>query len=205
MPIGISSSIVRNYRPFPPVVTGASVTKNGNGSFVYQIIATNNPTSYSASGLPDGLSIDTSTGLITGTTPDVTTTQSYTMTIGAANAAGSSTATLSINVKARPVILNLPTTKGYIYNTGLYSFQVTKASSGIERFWTYTAISGPAGAITRTTTVGTSWDGITGNNTNVGGLFGINSNIPKGTYTIDVYYTDTYGRSDTQTFTVMIV
>ena len=53
--------------------------------FTYQITATNNPLSYSAVGLPTGLAINSTTGLISGT-PTVQ--AYYTVTIGAANATG---------------------------------------------------------------------------------------------------------------------
>jgi hypothetical protein len=47
----------------PPVITSASsATGAVNSSFTYQITATNSPISYAASGLPAGLSVNTSTG-----------------------------------------------------------------------------------------------------------------------------------------------
>ena len=51
-----------------PVITSATSASGTVGSaFSYQIVATNSPTSYSATGLPAGLSVNTATGLISGT------------------------------------------------------------------------------------------------------------------------------------------
>ncbi len=64
--------------------------------FSYQIGATGNPTSYSASGLPAGLSVDPTSGLISGTA-----TQSgvFPVAVSAANDGGTGTATLTFNVQ----------------------------------------------------------------------------------------------------------
>jgi len=53
--------------PSPPVVTSATVDGQVCDALTYDIQATNSPTSYSATGLPSGLSLNTSTGAITGT------------------------------------------------------------------------------------------------------------------------------------------
>jgi hypothetical protein len=55
------------------------------------ITATNTPTSYSASGLPAGLSMNTSTGAITGS-PSATSATAYTASVTASNGDGTSTA-----------------------------------------------------------------------------------------------------------------
>jgi hypothetical protein len=61
----------------------------------YQITATNSPTSFSASGLPPGLSVNTSTGLISGTP---TTLGTSSVTLGATNGSGTGNATLSFTI-----------------------------------------------------------------------------------------------------------
>src|SRR4029434_3627969 len=82
--------------PPPPVITSpATATGQVGVAFSYQITATNNPTSYNATGLPAGLSVNTSTGLISGTP---TTTGTYSVTISATNAGGTGSATLVITI-----------------------------------------------------------------------------------------------------------
>ncbi len=80
--------------PNIPVVTADSVTAKLGVAFSYQITATNTPTSFGASGLPSGLSVDPATGLIAGTITSVT--DSF-VTMSATNASGTGTATLEIN------------------------------------------------------------------------------------------------------------
>lgn len=73
--------------------------------FEYQILATGAPTAFSTTSLPTGLSLDTTTGKITGT-PTVA--GNNTVTITATNAGGTSTASLVIRVTAvgGPIILS---------------------------------------------------------------------------------------------------
>jgi len=63
-------------------------------SFSYNITASASPSSYNATGLPAGLSINTSTGLISGTP---TAMGQSVVTLGATNASGTGTATLILN------------------------------------------------------------------------------------------------------------
>jgi hypothetical protein len=78
----------------PPVITSAISAKATAGvNFTYAITATNNPTSFAASGLPAGLSLNTITGLISGVP------QSYgsaTVILSASNAAGTRTNPLTL-------------------------------------------------------------------------------------------------------------
>ena len=104
--------------PLPPVITsGTSVTGLVNSTFSYQITAINNPTSYSASGLPNGVNVNTASGLISGT-PTVAGTS--VATINAINAGGTGSASLTIVVGgtsvsyftisniASPQVVNVP-------------------------------------------------------------------------------------------------
>ena len=82
--------------PPPPVITSpTSASGQQNVFFSYQITATNDPTSYNASGLPQGLSVDPSSGLISGT-PTVSGT--FNVTISATNDGGTGTATLTLTL-----------------------------------------------------------------------------------------------------------
>jgi outer membrane protein assembly factor BamB len=82
-----------------PVITSSSTASgNTNKSFSYQITATNSPASYSATGLPSGLTLNTSSGAISGTPTTAATTS---VTIGATNATGTGTASLTITVRGK--------------------------------------------------------------------------------------------------------
>jgi uncharacterized repeat protein (TIGR03803 family) len=80
----------------PPVITSAlSATGTTGVTFSYQIAATNSPTSFGATGLPAGLSVNPATGLISGT---ATVTGSSTVIITASNATAATTAPLGITM-----------------------------------------------------------------------------------------------------------
>ncbi len=82
--------------PLAPVITSPATASTQAGvQFSYQIAASNNPTSFAAAGLPAGLMVDTTAGLISGTP---TTAGTYTVTLTASNAGGSGTATLTLTV-----------------------------------------------------------------------------------------------------------
>ncbi len=73
-----------------PVVTSSSTAFAKVGEpFVYQIKASANPTSYSAENLPDGISLNATTGFISGT-PTAPTREPIVLVITATNAAGQS-------------------------------------------------------------------------------------------------------------------
>ena len=81
-----------------PVITSSGTASGTVGSaFSYQITATNSPTSYAATNLPAGLSVNTGTGLISGTP---TTAATSTVTLSATNAGGTGTATLTLTIKS---------------------------------------------------------------------------------------------------------
>jgi hypothetical protein len=99
-------SITVNLGP-PTITSAASVDCEINASFSFQLSASPGPIlSYSASNLPTGLSLNTSTGIISGTpttvlTPPVTITSS----VSATNAVGTgSPVDLIFTLKQRPVI-----------------------------------------------------------------------------------------------------
>lgn len=72
-----------------PVITSAATASAVRfAEFEYQITATNAPTSYAATDLPAGLSVDTGTGLISGTPTAVA--GSYVFTVTATNGDGTS-------------------------------------------------------------------------------------------------------------------
>jgi|GEM_PF-1149024 len=114
----------------PPVLTSLPFTSGTvGGALTYQITATNTPTSYSATGLPSGLSINTATGAITGT-PNAGTQGSYDVTMGATNAAGTSTADLMLTIlpsSGSPTIVTQPSSISVVAGQ---SITFTVAASG---------------------------------------------------------------------------
>ena len=91
----------------PPVVsapnpTGASTAVGMVGTaFSYQVVASNAPTSYAATGLPGGLSLNAA-GLVSGTP---TAAGTFAVVLSATNAGGTGTATLTLTVApALPVV-----------------------------------------------------------------------------------------------------
>jgi T5SS/PEP-CTERM-associated repeat protein len=77
-----------------PVISSATTANAAPGApFSYQIAATNNPTSFGATNLPAGVTVDNSTGLISGTPANAGV---FTVPINANNAAGSGQADLTI-------------------------------------------------------------------------------------------------------------
>jgi hypothetical protein len=84
--------------PAAPTINSALTASGTAGTpFSYTITATNNPTSFSATGLPAGLSVNTTTGVISGTPTAAGTSN---VTLSATNATGNGTATLALSVIA---------------------------------------------------------------------------------------------------------
>jgi hypothetical protein len=128
-----------------PVVTGGTATGQVGVAFTYQIIASNTPTSYSATGLPSGLTVSTSTGKITGTP---TAAGAKSVTIGATNSSGTGTATLTLTINKGTPVLTVtanPTTVAY------------HATSALS-----TTATGGTGAVTYAITGGTGTGTIAG-------------------------------------------
>ena len=79
----------------PSIVSSLNPYALQGQSFIYQIVALNGASIFSASNLPTGLTLNTNTGLITGT---LSTIGSDTFTVSAANSTGTNTATIVIAV-----------------------------------------------------------------------------------------------------------
>ena len=92
----------------------------------YQITATNNPTSFGAIGLPNGLGVNPATGLISGVDLETSVNQSFEIT--ASNAGGTGTATLMVTIVGAPpppTITSPTTATGQV---GVpFSYQITSA------------------------------------------------------------------------------
>ncbi|MET0262360.1 MAG: putative Ig domain-containing protein [Rariglobus sp.] len=86
-------------RAEPPSMVAPMPAVVGEGAgYSYQIIATNAATSYSATGLPAGLTLDESTGVIRGA-PELA--GIYTVLLGATNPHGTASASLILTVQTR--------------------------------------------------------------------------------------------------------
>ena len=110
----------------PPVITNSATADAILGdAFSYRIVAGNAPTSYTASGLRDGLTLDSATGVIAGTP---TTAGTVRLTIGASNAYGTGSSGLTITVVAKaPEITSAASAAGKVGSE--FSYRIT-ASNG---------------------------------------------------------------------------
>ena len=103
----------------------------------YPITATGLPTSFSATGLPPGLTLNTLTGAITGTPTAVGT---YTVTIGATNGTGTGTATIvfAISAAAAAPIITSPTNPTGTVGTPIVTYPIT--ATGLPTSYTATGL-----------------------------------------------------------------
>ena len=112
--------------PVPVVTSATTAGANIGVAFSYQITGTNTPTSYGASGLPTGLSLNATTGLITGSPSDPTQVGAVAVTLSATNGAGASanvtlTITLGIQViVGRFTTLQAATDGSTVFSTRQY-------------------------------------------------------------------------------------
>src|SRR5436305_1941616 len=92
------------------IISAATAIGTAGTAFMYQITASNTPTSFGATGLPIGLSVNTATGLISGS-PSAAGTS--TITLQATNAGGTGTKSLVLTVNpSKPVITSAITAAG---------------------------------------------------------------------------------------------
>jgi hypothetical protein len=99
----------------PPAITSSNTSQAAVGQlYTYQITASNAPQSFNATGLPAGLSVDTGSGIISGT-PAATGT--YAVTITASNPVGAATQKLALSVApAGTILLSSSNAMGGVYN-----------------------------------------------------------------------------------------
>lgn len=126
------ATVQSNLAPPPPPVITSALTASGTagGSFNYHIVATNSPTSYSASGLPAGLVINPASGVISGAP---TQSGSFSVTIGASNGTGPGSSLLILTISSS----NQTTTT---WGSG-YPFIVPAGATSLE-VWTHTECNG---------------------------------------------------------------
>jgi Bacterial Ig-like domain (group 3)/MBG domain (YGX type)/Putative Ig domain len=136
----------------PPVITSSTTASAITGqAFSYQTLATNSPSSYSASGLPSGLNINSSTGLISGA---ITSTGTFGISLSATNGDGTGSATLSLTVAepSTPTI-TWATPAAISYGTALSATELD-ASASVPGAFAYSPSAGTVlGAGTQTLSV----------------------------------------------------
>jgi PKD repeat protein len=146
-----------------PVVSSAATASGTTGAaFTYTITASNTPTAYAATGLPAGLTVNTSTGVISGTP---TTSGTYSVTVSATNAGGTGTKAVTVTINApAPVISSAATASGttgaaFTYTITASNAPTTFSATGLPAGLTVNASTGlisgtPTTAGTYTATVG---------------------------------------------------
>ncbi len=99
-----------------PVISSALTASAVYGSVAstYTITASNSPASYNATGLPSGLTVNTSTGDITGTPTSAP--GAYNVTISATNAGGTGSATLVYTITAKNLTVTGATVTSKVYD-----------------------------------------------------------------------------------------
>ncbi|MFT3683022.1 MAG: putative Ig domain-containing protein [Ferruginibacter sp.] len=172
--------------PIPVITSANTASAQVIVPFTYNITATNSPTSYSIVGtLPSGLSLNTTTGAITGT-PAGGSNGTYPVTIRATNIYGTGTQALTITVSAGPV----PT----VTSAGTASGTVGSAFS-----YTITATNSP----TSFGVTGTLPSGVT-LNTTTGAITGTPAAGSNGSYPVTINATNANGTSTSQALTITI-
>jgi thermitase len=113
----------------PVITSSTSASGTVGSSFSYSITASGTPTSYNASSLPSGLSVNTSTGVISGTPSSAGT---FISSISASNTAGTGSASLRITIaKATPAIISAPTASAITYGQTLASSTLSGGSASV--------------------------------------------------------------------------
>lgn len=138
-------------------ITSSSTASATNGSpFSYQIVANNGPISYAATGMPDGLQIDTVTGLISGVPNDDA--GSYPILLQSVGGTVTSTQTLTLTLSAAagspPTIVtttNVVSLFAGVSYTNAYTIVATNAATN-PPITSYGASNLPAGLSVNTNT-----------------------------------------------------
>ena len=112
-PTGLSADITAVPSPVITSVLTANAVY-GQLSAIYTITASNTPTSFNATGLPAGLSVNTSTGEISGTPSAVP--GMFNVTISATNAGGTGTATLVYTITPKALTVTGAIADNKIYD-----------------------------------------------------------------------------------------
>jgi len=138
-------------------VTSSSTASATNGSpFSYQILANNGPISYAATGMPNGLQINTATGLISGIPNDTARTYSIVLESVGGTVTSSKTLTLTLSAAAGspPVVVtttNVVSLFAGVSYTNAYTIVATNAATN-PPITSYGASNLPTGLSVNTNT-----------------------------------------------------
>ena len=138
-------------------ITSSSTASATNGSpFSYQILANNGPISYAATGIPNGLQIDTATGLISGIPNDTARTYSIVLESVGGTVTSSKTLTLTLAPVAGnpPVVVtttNVVSLFAGVSYTNAYTIVATNAATN-PPITSYGASNLPTGLSVNTNT-----------------------------------------------------
>jgi hypothetical protein len=111
-----------------PIITSAPTASGEQAAFNYQIRATESPTGFGAANLPLGLSVNPTTGIISG---NAFYTGNYTATITASNVWGVGTTNLQVSIVASaPVITSALTASGTEQAAFNYQILATESPTG---------------------------------------------------------------------------
>ena len=124
---GLSFSGLVNQVPAPSITSVLSSTAIVGTAYSYSITADNSPTSFNATGLPTGLSINSTSGLISGT-PTVAGT--YTVSISATNITGTDTKSLELTIGKGNQTITFGTLANKTYGDASFTLNGT-ATSGL--------------------------------------------------------------------------
>lgn len=92
---GLTLSISQAIAALPEISSQTAVEGVSGSQFLYRIEATNSPSAFGAEGLPSSLTLNSATGVITGTLPSP---RVYSVTLSATNGSGTSSKTLTLTV-----------------------------------------------------------------------------------------------------------
>ncbi len=110
----------------PGITSGLSASGKQGQNFSYTIIASNNPTSFSASGLPAGVDLDPATGVMAGP-PIVSGT--FPVTIVAANQYGAGSQVLTITLASSVPVITSPASASWTENLSGFSYTIQASDS----------------------------------------------------------------------------
>ena len=95
----------------PAITSAASASGTYGTAFTYTIAASGTPTSFTATGLPPTLTLNATTGAITGTP---TLAGNFTVTLAAINASGTGTAALTLSIAKAPLTVTASNTSRFV-------------------------------------------------------------------------------------------